>query len=78
LSFFGLRVEDKPAIHDQIFALCFHGKGGFNFTEVYNMPIYLRRYYIQKASEFYKQEEEQYKKARSKSGGKVHKPPTPR
>jgi len=42
------------------------------------MPIYLRRYYLQKASEFYKQEEEQYKKARSKSGGKVHKPPTPR
>jgi len=42
------------------------------------MPIYLRRYYIQKASEFYQREEEEYKKAKSKSGGKVHKPPTSR
>ena len=52
-SFFGLRAEDKPAIHDQIFSLCFHGKGGFNFTEVYNMPIYLRHFYIKKAQQFY-------------------------
>ena len=36
VEFFG--KEDK--IHDQIFSLCFHGKGGFNHTEVYEIqPI---------------------------------------
>ena len=68
-SFFGLRAEDKPAIHDQIFSLCFHGKGGFNFTEVYNMPTYLRRFYIQKASQFYKEEKAAYDKQGKKSSG---------
>ena len=74
LSFFGLRAEDKPAIHDQIFSLCFHGKGGFNHTEVYEMPIYLRRYYIQKASKFYEDEKKQYDKANKKSSPGISRP----
>ena len=70
-SFFGLRAEDKPAIHDQIFSLCFHGQGGFTHTEVYEMPTYLRRYYITKASKHYEKEKEQMDKAqkKSKAGG---------
>jgi hypothetical protein len=68
-SFFGLRAEDKPAIHEQIFSLCFHGKGGFSFTEVYNMPTYLRRFYIQSASKFYEEEQKEYKKASKKKSG---------
>ena len=67
-SFFGLRAEDKPAIHDQIFSLCFHGKGGFTHTEVYEMPTYLRRYYIKKAEQFYKEEKKQMDKAQKKGG----------
>ena len=74
LSFFGLRVEDKPAIHDQIFSLCFHGKGGFNHTEVYNMPIYLRHFYIKKAQQFYEKEKEQYDKANKKSSSGISRP----
>jgi hypothetical protein len=26
--------------------LCYFGKGGFTWDEVYNLPIYLRHYYI--------------------------------
>jgi len=77
LSFFGLRAEDKPAIHSEIFSLCFHGKGGFNFTEVYNMPIYLRRFYTQSASKFYEEEQKQIKKSNKKSGG-ISRPGIPR
>ena len=69
LSFFGLREEDKPAIHDQIFSLCFHGKGGFNHTEVYNMPTYLRHFYIKKAQQYYEKEKEQIDKAKKKPSG---------
>ena len=68
-SFFGLRAEDKPAIHEQVFSLCFHGKGGFSFTEVYNMPTYLRRFYIQSASKFYEKEKKEYDKANKKPSG---------
>ena len=74
-SFFGLRAEDKPAIHDQIFSLCFHGKGGFTHTEVYEMPTYLRRFYISKASKFYEEEKKEMDKATKKSkGGGISRP----
>ena len=77
LSFFGLRDVDKPAIHEQVFSLCFHGKGGFSFTEVYNMPTYLRRFYIQSASKFYEEEKKEYNKASKKKSG-VSRPGIPR
>ena len=76
-SFFGLRAEDKPAIHDEIFQLCFHGKGGFSFTEVYNMPTYLRRFYIQTAAKFYKDEQKQHDKSSKKKSG-ISRPGIPR
>jgi hypothetical protein len=74
-SFFGLRAEDKPAIHDQIFSLCFHGKGGFTHSEVYEMPTYLRRFYIAKASKFYDEEKKEMDKATKKAkGGGISRP----
>ena len=53
------RATDRPYIHDQIFTLIFYGKGGFNFTEIYNISIYLRKFYIQKMSS-YEEERKQY------------------
>lgn len=73
-SFFGLREEDKPAIHDQVFSLCFHGKGGFNHTEVYNMPTYLRHFYIRKAQQFYEKEKEQMENANKKHSSGISRP----
>lgn len=34
-------------MHGEIFSLCYHGNGGFTWEEVYNLPIFLRRFYIQ-------------------------------
>ena len=45
-DFFGLTPKDKHYIHEEIFSLCYHGQGGFTQSEVYNMPIYLRKFYI--------------------------------
>tara|TARA_R110002020_G_scaffold6422_2_gene27343 strand:- start:11669 stop:11878 length:210 start_codon:yes stop_codon:yes gene_type:complete len=36
----------------------FHGGGGFLHSEVYNMPIWLRRFHIQKINEYNKEENE--------------------
>tara|TARA_B100000902_G_C27286481_1_gene904726 strand:+ start:273 stop:407 length:135 start_codon:yes stop_codon:yes gene_type:complete len=38
------------------------------------MPTYLRRYYIQKASEFYKEEKKEMDKAQKKNKGGISRP----
>jgi hypothetical protein len=48
--FFGLGIEYKLGLHEEIFSLCYHGKGGFTWDEVYGLPIHLRRFYIQQVS----------------------------
>jgi hypothetical protein len=48
--FFGLTTDYKLGLHEEIFSLCYYGKGGFTWNEVYDLPIHLRRYYIQQVS----------------------------
>tara|TARA_R110000803_G_C11693965_1_gene284445 strand:+ start:110 stop:457 length:348 start_codon:yes stop_codon:yes gene_type:complete len=72
LAFFGLTLDNVPqaraAIFTQIHEIVFHGKGGYSWHDVYNMPIWLRRFTFNKINEFYKKENESYEN--SKSGGK--------
>ncbi len=63
LGFFGLQPKDRKAIHTEIFHLCYFGKGGFNQTEVYELPIYLRKFYLYTLSEQIKKENKEAKKA---------------
>jgi hypothetical protein len=48
--FFGLATDYKLGLHEEVFSLCYYGKGGFTWDEVYNLPIHLRRFYIQQVS----------------------------
>ena len=48
--------EYKPEIHEQIFQLIFHSKGGITFSDAYNLPIYLRTFYLKRLQTFYKKE----------------------
>ena len=72
LAFFGLTSDIAPqaraAIFTQIHEICFHGKGGYDWNTVYDMPIWLRRFTHNKINEFYSQEKEQIEK--SQNGGK--------
>ena len=70
-SFFGLQPEDKPLIHEQVFQLIYFGKGGFTFDEVYNMPIYLRRFYLKRLDSQYEDEAKQVKKEQQKFNQKL-------
>lgn len=46
----------------QIHEIVFHGKGGYSWSDVYNMPIWLRKFTFLKIKEYYdKQQEEQDK-----------------
>ena len=39
----------------------------FTFSEVYNMPIYLRRFYFKRLQKYYKEQEAETKKAQQKN-----------
>jgi hypothetical protein len=65
-SFFGLLPEHRPLIHEQVFQLIYFGKGGFTFDEVYNMPIYLRKFYFKRLEKEYITEAEEIKKQQKK------------
>ena len=67
LTFFGLTPTYRISVFKQIHEIVFHGKGGYDFDTVYNMPIWLRNYTFRNIEEFYKKEREDYDKVNKKS-----------
>ena len=65
-GFFGLRPENKPEIHEQIFSLIQFSSGGFTFSDVYTMPVWLRKFYVKKLIETKQKEADEYKKQQGK------------
>jgi hypothetical protein len=57
LAFFGLTSkiaqEFRKSVFDQIHQIVFHGKGGYDWGTVYNMPIWLRKFTFNKIKEWY-------------------------
>ena len=85
LAFFGLTSDIAPqarrSVFKQIHEIVFHGKGGYSWNDVYNMPIWLRRFTFKEIQEFYEEEKAAYDKVNKKgtstlidSSGKVNKP----
>jgi len=68
--FFGLTLNYRKQLHAHIFDLIFHGNGGFTHTDVYNMPVWARRFYITKIIEFKREEQAQYDKQMKKARAK--------
>jgi hypothetical protein len=50
----------------QIHEIVFHGKGGYSWSEIYNMPIWLRRFTFNEIQNFYSKEKEEYDKSLNK------------
>ena len=40
----------------------FHGKGGYTWNDVYNMPLWLRKFTFEKIKEFYEKEKNEMEK----------------
>lgn len=68
LPFFGLSPNYRPVLHAQLFDMVYYGKG-FTWTELYNMPIWLRKFYYKKTEEAIK--EQNKKNTSSKVPNKV-------
>ena len=62
--------------------MCYHSQGGFSHGEVYSMPVYLRRFYVQCLIKAKKEEEKQMQKANKKPSKNPSRPaisrPAPR
>lgn len=53
LTFFGLTPEHRKYVLDQVHQIVFHGQGGYSFTDVYELPIHLRKYIFHKIKQHY-------------------------
>ena len=76
-TFFGLTPKYRGLLFTQIHDLVYHGGGGFIHSEVYNMPVWMRRYHIQKINEYNKKQQEEAEKQQGKShvgDGKLSRP----
>lgn len=78
LTFFGLSSSYRESVFNQIHEIVFHGQGGYVYDDVYNMPIWLRRFTFNKIKDFYDKrseaEEAAMKKARGIQKAKIHRP----
>ena len=72
-GFFGLSPNHRQLVHSQLFDLIYHGNGGFNWNDVYNMPIWARRFYTNKIIEFKNEEKKAYEKSVNKTKGGIRK-----
>ena len=75
--FFGLTPNYRQLLYTEIHDLVYHGGGGFIHSEVYNMPIWLRRYHIDRINEFNKKQQEEIEKAQGRSNigdGEISRP----
>jgi len=67
LAFFGLTSEIASQfrfnLFKQIHEIVFHGKGGYTWETIYNMPIWLRKFTFFQLQNFYKEELEQSQNA---------------
>ena len=76
-AFFGLTSTYRQLLFTQINQLVYHGGGGFIHSEVYEMPIWLRRFHLEKIIEFKKAQQEEYDKVTKKSSPASKKPMGP-
>jgi len=49
-TFFGFRPKDRVQNHENIFNLIWFGEGRWNWNDVYYMPIFLRKYWIDRCN----------------------------
>jgi hypothetical protein len=57
-TFFGFKPEDRVRLHESIFNLVWWGDGRWDWDTVYNMPIFLRDFWIKKVNKIIGEKEE--------------------
>ena len=66
-TFFGLNDKYNESVYEELFYLKHYG--GWSFIEAYNLPVGLRRWFVQRLAKQLQKEKEAIDEASSKSGG---------
>ena len=64
-TFFGLSNDYIESVYEQFFLLKHHG--GWSLTEAYNLPIGLRKWFVERLTKQFEDEAKEIEKARGKS-----------
>ena len=71
LAFFGLTSKIAPQFRANVFKeiheIVFHGQGGYDWSTVYNMPLWLRKFTYSKIKDHYDKQSEMMKKSKESS-----------
>jgi len=67
LHFFGLTSEYKIQVYNEIHDLVYYGNGGFIHSEVYNMPVWMRRFHISKINKLHESRNQEMDKIKSQT-----------
>jgi hypothetical protein len=62
---FGLDNNYIASVYEELFLLKYHGN--WSFMEAYNLPITIRRWFLQRLKQQFEKENEQQEEARSKA-----------
>tara|TARA_R100001015_G_C4621760_1_gene179029 strand:- start:1624 stop:1875 length:252 start_codon:yes stop_codon:yes gene_type:complete len=62
--FFGLNDKYVESVYEEIFLMKYHG--GWSFIECYNLPIKIRRWFLERLVKEIEEEAKQMKKANKK------------
>lgn len=57
-TFFGFKPEDRVKLHENIFNLIWYAAGRWSWDDIYNLPIFLRNYYVKRVNKMIEQENE--------------------
>ena len=60
-GFFGLTPDRRSSIFKQIHEIVFHGNGGYSWHDVYNMPIWLRKFTFNEMQTYFTDQAEKIK-----------------
>jgi len=60
-TFFGLTDEYMQNVYEEFFILKHHG--GWSFMEAYNLPVGLRRWWLERLRRHFEEEKKAYEKA---------------
>ena len=63
-TFFGLNDDYTENVYEQFFFLKYHG--GWSFTEAYNLPIGLRKWFVDRLIKQFEDEKQEMDKAKRK------------
>ena len=76
LIFSGFNAKYRLQLHETIFDIVWFGEGRWSWKDVYDMPVFLRRFWLKKITGIIKDREESLKKQQQQRKSNKTKLPT--